>query len=305
MKKLFSFLIFTFLLLAFELSTAQNVGIGTNNPRATLDVTSTTNGFLPPRMTRAQRNAIVNPAAGLIIYCTDCASEEMQYYNGRNWLNMAIGKANGLLVKDADGNIYPAVTIGTQVWMAENLRTTKYRDGSNIPLVENNAQWANNWNNGNPFQLPMMCWFNNDKTTYINNKMGALYNWYAINPATNGNKNVCPTGWHVPSDDELTTLTNFLDGESFAGGNMKTTGTQYWASPNQGATNSSGFSGLPGGRRSNDGAFNLIGTNAYWWSTTEAGANDAWFRALGNNVGIVDRIANNKTFGFSVRCLRD
>ena len=100
--------------------------------------------------------------------------------------------------------------------MAENLRTTKYRDGSNIPVVADNTQWANNWNNGNPLQQPMMYWYDNDQATYTANKFGALYNWYAINPATNGNKNVCPTGWHVPTDAEWTTLTTILGGESVA-----------------------------------------------------------------------------------------
>ncbi|MBU3714493.1 MAG: hypothetical protein FGM46_06040, partial [Ferruginibacter sp.] len=147
-------------------------------------------------------------------------------------------------VTDIDGNVYPIVTIGTQIWMAENLRTTKYRDGSNIPLVTDNTQWASNWNNQNPLQQPMMCWYNNDKTTYVNNKMGALYNWYAINPATNGNKNVCPVGWHVPTDAEWTTLTDFLGSTSVAGGKMKSTGTQYWLSPNTGATNSSSWSAI-------------------------------------------------------------
>jgi len=189
--------------------------------------------------------------------------------------------------------------------MAENLRTTKYRDGSNIPVVTGNTQWANNWNNGNPLRQPMMCWYNNDQATYTTNKFGALYNWYAINPATNGNKNVCPTGWHVPTDEELTILTTFLGGESVAGGKMKNTGTQYWISPNTGATNSSGLSGLPGGYRDLDGTFNGIGLYGLWWSSTETSTDVAWSRTLGYSGGDVHRSYNSKTYAFSVRCLRD
>ncbi len=266
-------------------------------------------------MTFAQRNAIVNPAAGLIVYCTDCGAKgELQIYNGSEWTNI-IGSAAQTpppsnSVTDIDGNIYPTITIVitptvTQVWMAENLRTTKYRDGSAIPLVTDGTQWASNWNNGNPLQQPMMCWYNNDKNTYTNNKMGALYNWNAINPATNGNKNVCPTGWHVPSDAEWTTLTSFLGGEPVAGGKMKTTGTQYWLSPNQDATNSSGFSGLPGGYRDYNGSFSLIGTYGHWWSSTEVNTFFAWSRYLGFSLGVIYREYYYKTVGFSVRCLRD
>jgi uncharacterized protein (TIGR02145 family) len=208
-------------------------------------------------------------------------------------------------VTDASGNTYPTVTIGTQVWMAENLRTTKYRDGSNIPVVTSGTTWANNSNNGNPLQQPMMCWYNNDQATYTANKFGALYNWYAINPATNGNKNVCPIGWHVPTNAEWTTLTTFLGGESVAGGKMKSTGTQYWLSPNRDATNSSGWSGLPGGYRFNNGTFNFIGLQGYWWSSTESSTNYAWSRGLGYGYGVVDRGNNARTYGFSVRCVRD
>jgi uncharacterized protein (TIGR02145 family) len=216
-------------------------------------------------------------------------------------------------VTDASGNTYPTITIGTQVWMAENLRTTKYRDGSNIPVVTDNTQWANNWNNGNPMQQPMMCWYNNDQATYTANKFGALYNWYAINPATNGNTNVCPTGWHVPTDAEWNKLTKFLDPtadttqccSNSAGGKMKSTGTQYWLSPNTGATNSSGWSGLPGGLRNPNGTFFDIGNAGLWWSSTEYDTYVAWIRYLGYNYGGVDRYFTDKTNGFSVRCLRD
>jgi uncharacterized protein (TIGR02145 family) len=217
-------------------------------------------------------------------------------------------------VTDASGNTYPTITIGTQVWMAENLRTTKYRDGSDIPVVSDNTQWANNRNTDGT--LPMMCWFLNDQATYTANKFGALYNWYAINPATNGNKNVCPTGWHVPMDAEWNVLIANLD-PSFnpttsqgtqsttAGGKMKSTGTQYWFSPNSGATNSSGWSGLPGGGRYSNGQFFDVGNGGYWWNSTEYGTFYAWGRSLSPNDGGVVRDFYDKADGFSVRCVRD
>jgi uncharacterized protein (TIGR02145 family) len=218
-------------------------------------------------------------------------------------------------VSDIDGNTYKTIQIGTQVWMAENLRTTKYRDGSNIPVVTDSAQWANNSNNGNPLQQPMMCWYNNDQATYTANKFGALYNWYAINPATNGNKNVCPTGWHVPTDTEWNLLVASLDllynptadgiQSSTAGGMMKSTGIQFWQSPNIGATNSSGFAGLPGGVRGLDGFFYYINNFGYWWSSSENTTNNIWGRRLSYNSGEIVRGNASGNGGGSVRCLRD
>jgi uncharacterized protein (TIGR02145 family) len=218
---------------------------------------------------------------------------------------------SNVTITDASGNTYPIVTIGTQVWMAENLRTTKYRDGSNIPIVTDNTQWANNINAG--ATSPMMCWYNNDQAIYTANKFGALYNWYAINPATNGNKNVCPTGWHVPTYAEWTTLINFLDPNADgglqtpnkAGGKMKSTGTQYWKSPNTDATNSSGWSGLPGGGRSyRDGTFDGIGASGVWWDS-EDDIGLIWTLSLSYNYGDVNGGNPSKSNGLSVRCLRD
>jgi uncharacterized protein (TIGR02145 family) len=195
-------------------------------------------------------------------------------------------------VSDIDGNTYKTIQIGTQVWMAENLRTTKYRNNTPITNITDNTQWQNNTTGA-------WSYYNNDATK--NNPYGKLYNWYAV---VNSN-GICPTGWHVPSDAEWTTLTTFLGGETVAGGKMKSTGTQYWQSPNSDATNSSGFSGLPGGFRDYNGAIGSIGYGGYWWSSTENGTYDAWDRNLGYSNGGVGRPYDNKTFGFSVRCLRD
>jgi uncharacterized protein (TIGR02145 family) len=209
-------------------------------------------------------------------------------------------------ITDASGNTYPTVKIGSQVWMAENLRTTKYTDGSNIPVVSNVAEWSATYHTSD--KKPMMCWYNNDQVTYTANKFGALYNWYAISPASNGNKNICPMGWHVPTDEEWTTLINYLGGESVAGGKMKTVGTQLWQPPNSDATNSSGFSALPSGNRNADGFggsfFEINATTAYWTST-DIGPFDSWARSLRYDNSNTVRFSANKSYGYSVRCIKD
>jgi uncharacterized protein (TIGR02145 family) len=210
------------------------------------------------------------------------------------------------------GYNYPTVVLGNgQEWMAQNLNTTQYNDGTPITLVADSAQWAANNNNGTT--LPMMCWYNNEQATYTANTFGALYNWYAVSPSTNGNRNLCPVGWHVPADAEWSVLINYLDPNAdggnivnAAGGKMKSTGTQYWQSPNADATNECGFSGLPAGIRAYDGAFYNIGLYGAWWSSTEADTNNAWFRTLYYTNGSSFRYYHNgKERGGSVRCLRD
>jgi uncharacterized protein (TIGR02145 family) len=304
MKKLLAlFLLFTFYFLLS--SSAQNVGIGTNTPNAfaILEVSSTNKGFLPPRMTYVQRNAIVNPAAGLIVYCTDCGlpGGEPQYFNGTSWFRF---NGNPTTVIDVDGNIYPTVTIGNQTWMAENLRTKKYSDGTIIRLVTDDREWRMSIATSSP----LMCWYNNDEATYTGIKFGALYNGYAINPGTNGNKNVCPSGWHVPSEADWATLITFLGDElvrafggSYAGGGkMKTTGTQYWQSPNTDATNSSGFSGLPAGFRGDFGSFSGVGTKGVWWSSESS------YCGLRYDIGAVElSLKEANSGGRSIRCVRD
>ena len=191
---------------------------------------------------------------------------------------------------DIDGNVYNTVTIGTQVWMASNLKTTKYKDGIVIPLVTNNTEWAALSTSG-------YSWYNNDEATY-KSTYGALYNWYTVNTLK-----LCPTGWHVPSDAEWTILTTYL-GVS-GGGKLKETGTNHWSSPNSGATNTTGFTALPGGGRYSDGAFSYVGGYGLWWSATESSTRNAWPRFVGYGNGDVGRNDSNKVTGFSVRCVRD
>jgi uncharacterized protein (TIGR02145 family) len=192
------------------------------------------------------------------------------------------------LVKDIEGNEYKTIIIGTQTWTAENLKTTKYNDGTAIPNVTDNAAWA-------ALTTAACCWYNNDPG--LKNTYGALYNWYAVNTGK-----LCPSGWHVPSDAEWTTLTNYLGGYLVAGGKLKETGTTYWQSPNTGATNESGFTARPGGDRyPTSGTFIYLGQHGSWWAT------DAYaMRSLAHNLN--DVYANTGGMpqsGYSVRCLKD
>lgn len=212
-------------------------------------------------------------------------------------------------ITDYDGNIYTTVAIGTQIWMAQNLKTTKFNNGTSIPLVTDNTAWSN-------LAAPGYCWFNNDVT--CKDTYGALYNWYTVNTGT-----LCPDGWHLPSDDEWTTLENYLivNGYNYDG---TTTGnkiakslasTTLWnSSTNPGAVgttdypakrNVTGFTALPVGIRYNDGPFDGIGYVGYWWSATETDATSARFFNLYFDGSQPSRNYINKEYGFSVRCVRD
>jgi uncharacterized protein (TIGR02145 family) len=201
------------------------------------------------------------------------------------------GNQTGTLT-DKDGNTYKTVTIGTQTWMAENLKTTQYNDGTPIPLVTDANAWYN-------LSTPGYCWYNNEEATY-KATYGALYNWYTVNTGK-----LCPTGWHVPTDAEWTVLTDFLGGEAVAGGKLKEAGFTHWYDPNTSATNETGFTALPGGYRGGGGYFYGIGYYGGWWSSTEGDADGAWGRYVYYSNSDVYRNYNDKLVGFSVRCVRD
>ena len=201
-------------------------------------------------------------------------------------------------VKDIEGNKYKTIKIGTQTWMAENLRTTKYRNGTPIDNITDDDEWGED-------ETGAWCYYENDESN--NKAYGKLYNWYAVK---NSNQ-ICPKGWHVPTDAEWAALINYLDPqanggeeENIAGGKMKSI-AQYWESPNTGATNSSGFSALPGSYRDAGGTFDLIGDFGTWWSSTEYNTFKAWYRSLDYELGDVFRYDYDKRNGVSVRCLRD
>ena len=205
-------------------------------------------------------------------------------------------------ITDKDGNVYASVTIGTQVWMVENLRTTKYNDGTPIPLVTDAATWG-------ALTTPGYCWYNNDEAS---NKAayGALYNWKAA-------MNACPAGWHLPTDAEWKILErnlgmNNTDADAtgwrysaLVGGQLKETGTSHWKVPAVGATNTSGLTSLPGGDRDTDVGFIDLGNYCFFWSATEDGSSRAWYRRLNDDNAGVHRSSSRQPTGYSVRCLQN
>lgn len=200
--------------------------------------------------------------------------------------------------KDADDNHYPIVTIGEQTWMAKNLRTTKYNDSTAIPSVTDPQEWI-------ALTSPGYSWFNNDSLTNID-PHGALYNWYAVDTASNGGRNVCPSGWHIPSFQEWHDLSSYL--ESSAGGKLKVIGTEYWNSPNTGATNESGFSGLGSGwRTGGTGEYLHQGIYTCWWSSSIdiSDSSKAWYMELMHDQSSILLYNWYVPCGFSVRCVKD
>jgi uncharacterized protein (TIGR02145 family) len=200
------------------------------------------------------------------------------------------------ITENENESIASSVMIGGQEWQSKNLDVDRFRNGESIPHVRTDEEWKTAGERGEP----AWCYFYNDAG---NDKIyGKLYNWYAVNDS----RGLAPEGWHIPTDDEWTTLNDYLGGEDVAGGKMKSTGTAYWNSPNTNATNESGFSVLPGGFRFSEGSFGNIRYNAFFWSATEIDFSNTWFRYLSTTNGNLYRNNYyNKSFGASVRCLRD
>ncbi|HRW67942.1 fibrobacter succinogenes major paralogous domain-containing protein [Lentimicrobium sp.] len=203
----------------------------------------------------------------------------------------------GNSVTDIDGNVYIIIEIGPQSWLGQNLKTTRYNDGTPIPLQTDAGIW-------DTLSTHAYCWYENDiayKEPY-----GALYNWHVINMAENGGKNVCPIGWHVPEDDEWTALTDYLGGHTVAGGKLKEAGTTHWTPPNSGATNETGFTALPGGERGTGGAFAVMDSEGNWWTAyAHPTYGSAYYRSMGFASASVYRTHLSKTFGMSIRCISD
>lgn len=359
---------------AFSQSVGINEDGSTPDNSAILDVKSTTKGFLIPRMSTAQRDAISSPAEGLTIFNT--TDNEWQGFDGTTWVNIcnspcstplapvaitgnttlfekarcetytidpvvgatgynwtlpagatikegdgtesitiafgttagnvSVNAENGCGTSsntdlaitlntaptDGDGNTYATTQIGTQRWLAENLKTTTYNDGTAIPNVTDNATWAG-------LSTHAYCWYDNDIT--YKDVYGALYNWYVIdNP-----KNVCPAGWHVPSDCEWLKMIDYLGGQSVAGGKLKETGTTHWTT-NVDATDELCYTGLPGGARNyTDGTFTNIQANAYFWTGTPYSSTGAWYKRFNSNDAGIYYGGSLKKIGTSIRCIED
>lgn len=199
-------------------------------------------------------------------------------------------------VKDIDGNVYNTVVIGTQVWMAENLKVTHYRNGDPIPKLTDQIDWQNN-NSG------AYCNYANADSNAI--VYGSLYNWFAVNDA----RKLAPLGWHIPTEEEWFTLQNFLGDYTVAGGKMKKANSIFWMNPNSGADNSSGFSGLPGGIRGapSYGDFWSKGYYGFWWAANETKDNPLYASYWSLRYNSSSTMWSNifKTCGLSIRCIKD
>jgi uncharacterized protein (TIGR02145 family) len=254
------------------------------NQNPTTESDKTTDGTVTGSFICSIKGLTINTTYYLRAYATNGA--------GTGYGNILSFKTQGT-VYDIDSNLYHAITIGAQIWMAENLKVTSYNDGTDIPLVSEYWAWAYS-------TTPGYCWYNNEIVN--NNPYGAMYNWYAVSTGK-----LCPEGWHVPSDNEWTVLTNYLGGLSVAAGKLKETGVSHWNSPNSDATNESKFTAVPGGyRRFSDGSFFSIRDNASYWSSTSDTSPDAWSRAI-TLYGTTDVriISNDKSYGISIRCIKD
>jgi uncharacterized protein (TIGR02145 family)/uncharacterized repeat protein (TIGR02543 family) len=195
-------------------------------------------------------------------------------------------------VIDTDGNVYATVTIGTQTWMAENLKTTRLNNGTAITLTTDGTSWAAQTSSA-------FCWANNNDSAIYQNTYGALYNWYTVNTG-----NLAPSGWHVATDADWSTLTTFLGGDSLAGVKTRESGTTHWQT-NMGATNETGFTALPSGYRGSDGSVGGPSLNCYFWTSTSSGSNTSWYRYIYDGSNIIFRFPNNVNAGFSIRCVKN
>jgi len=201
-------------------------------------------------------------------------------------------------VYDIDRNVYKTIKIGTQTWMAENLRTTHYRNGDPIEYIENDKNWTT-------VTEGAYCNYENTKDVKVIASRGRLYNWFSVDD----DRNIAPCGWHVPSDEEWNILINYLGGDSIAGGKLKEEGVIHWMAENVGANNESGFTALPAGYRDQyNGIFDGQENNGFWWTSTEDSNTHSWYRYLNHQLSSVGRFSwdvGNKNSGFSVRCIRD
>ena len=197
-------------------------------------------------------------------------------------------------ISDIEGNNYKTIQIGTQEWMAENLKTTRYNDGTQIPNAVDDETWIG-------AIAEAYCDYDNNPAN--EGIYGRLYNFNVASSANQ--KNVCPEGWHVPGDREWNVLIDYLGGESLAGGKLKETDTVHWINPNAGATNESGFTAVPGGLRGSSGTFSNIAVHGQWWSSAKISASGGLYFGMSYDDSSVSNNAHSKSFGLSIRCIKD
>ena len=221
-------------------------------------------------------------------------------------LGLSLTGLQAQTVKDIDGNVYKTLKIGKLEWMAENLRTTKYNDGDAIPLVQGDEPRSGLANGSYTIYTPSRI-RELDSETEVFEAYGVLYNWFAVETGK-----LCPADWRVPTDEEWTTLTDYIEGD--AGGKLKSTritpdAHPRWESPNTGATDKYGFSALPGGMYVGDGIYTNIGYSGHWWTSTSDDARTflkfAWYRSITFDSSDVKRYSNQRQSWLSVRCVRD
>lgn len=228
----------------------------------------------------------------MVIVFSSCTKDEVSTYNPTNGKSTAVFKpgVNYGSMTDQDGNVYKTVTIGNQIWMAENLRTTRYNDGSLIPNVTKNSGWT-------VLTTGAYCNYNNTGSLDTIATYGRLYNWYAVNTGK-----LAPKGWHVPTYEEWTQLTDYVGDD---GGKLKETDTLHWNSPNPDVTNETGFTALPGGARNFTGEFSSIGQYGYWWTASGDVNNGADGRKIFWASSSICLGYYSLRMGCSVRCVRD
>ncbi len=255
-------------LMAFNITFAQNVGVGTTTPQAKLDVSGT---LRVNDGTQGLNKILVSDATGIA-----------------SWQSIVTVETNSSGGSSGGSSIW----IGCTPWSTENLDVTTYQNGDPIPLVTDNTAWA-------ALTTGAYCnYFNNTANGPI---YGKLYNWYAvIDP-----RGLAPVGWHIPSDFEWTTLVNTLGGSTTAGGPMKEMDITHWSAPNLGATNLCNFSALPGGYRAAAGGFHDKGDYGYWWTSTSGDSTIAWSRKLNYNDTEIVGAGTDYNVGYSVRCVKD
>jgi uncharacterized protein (TIGR02145 family) len=198
-------------------------------------------------------------------------------------------------VTDVEGTKYKTITIGSQTWMAENLRTIRYRNGDEIPEVTGNSEWKN-------IASHAYCNYENTIDRDKIATFGRLYNWFAVSDP----RNLAPEGWHVATDADWLKLETFLGGANAAGGKLKETTSMHWSAPNNRNSNLSGFTALPGGRREyTDGSFINLGYDGFWWTSSAYNPDYSWYRYIHYDVSDCYRANFHKQYGFSVRCAKD
>ena len=260
-----------------------------------LEITATTltsEGDGPYAYTTSGNSMTINSNGGKFVVTYSISGETLTFTNQDSPPDG--GCKNVITYKkaatDIDGNVYHTVKIGSQVWMRENLKVTKYRNGDPVPNITDGTQWKNTTTGA---------YCNYDNNAFNAGIYGRIYNWHAVNDS----RKIAPEGWHVASDAEWTSLTNYLGGESVAGGKLK--GFDLWLSPNAEATNESGFTALPGGTRYFDGAFDNKNLLGYWWTSTQIDGTASWYRTVPWDDGRVHRFGHLFNSGFSVRCIKD